>query len=360
VQEDKKIIHKIDRLTRKNKLIDGIIFCGFSFNYVNLGNVIISIINKLFQTDIKKKSRQHPTQLFDKDRILKLKKAIENISPDIIICNYVHSANIIEYIDKNIYSFIITHDILSKRQKILGQQQQKNIKYWTKENEIYWLRKADCIIAIQDMEKEEFRQMCINTKVITLMPPITPYIQKKPPARNVKQILFVGSNNYFNQNGIRWFLDNAFDACYTAQGIRLVVCGAICEFLKDDERVQAGSLILKGKVDDLTPEYVQAGVVIIPMLYGTGLKIKLVEALQYGCPVITTSCGAEGLQGIHGFCGLVADSPADFAKGIIDLLKDEATHTLYSENAATYIKSAFNPARTLEILQTAIEEESHA
>ena len=62
--------------------------------------------------------------------------------------------------------------------------------------------------------------------------------------------------------------------------------------------------------------------VISPMRFGAGVKVKTVQALQYGVPVVSTSCGSEGID-TYGLDAIaVADDPADFARSFVTLLSD--------------------------------------
>jgi glycosyltransferase involved in cell wall biosynthesis len=63
---------------------------------------------------------------------------------------------------------------------------------------------------------------------------------------------------------------------------------------------------------------------IVPLRFGAGVKIKTVEALQYGVPTVATSVGAEGID-LRGTAALlVADDARDFAHGLVSLLTDRA------------------------------------
>ena len=81
-------------------------------------------------------------------------------------------------------------------------------------------------------------------------------------------------------------------------------------------------VLLAGRLDDLDATYRAARVCVVPLRYGTGTRIKIIEALAYGMPVVTTSKGAEGLAVVHGEHVLIADDPHDFAAATVRLLRD--------------------------------------
>jgi lipopolysaccharide biosynthesis protein/glycosyltransferase involved in cell wall biosynthesis len=79
-----------------------------------------------------------------------------------------------------------------------------------------------------------------------------------------------------------------------------------------------------GWVPSLVPYLERARVSIIPLRYGAGTKQKVIQALTFGTPAVTTSIGAEGLDLRSGEHALIADEPAAFADAIACLLQDEA------------------------------------
>jgi glycosyltransferase involved in cell wall biosynthesis len=82
------------------------------------------------------------------------------------------------------------------------------------------------------------------------------------------------------------------------------------------------NLLFVGHVADITAFYDGTRVVIAPIRFGAGVKVKTVQALQHGVPVVSTSCGAEGIDtyGIDAIA--VADDAADFANYLVTLLTD--------------------------------------
>jgi glycosyltransferase involved in cell wall biosynthesis len=77
-----------------------------------------------------------------------------------------------------------------------------------------------------------------------------------------------------------------------------------------------------GTVEDVRPYYQQAKVAVTPYRYGEGTKIKVVEAMACGTPVVSTSIGCQGLEVIDGKHLLIADNETDFSRRVIELLRD--------------------------------------
>ena len=86
--------------------------------------------------------------------------------------------------------------------------------------------------------------------------------------------------------------------------------------------VEPGVVEVTGRVKDLEPYYERARLVIAPLRSGGGTRLKILEAMAYGRPVVSTRLGAEGLDILEGREITIADEPGDFAKGVLDLLSN--------------------------------------
>ncbi len=98
-----------------------------------------------------------------------------------------------------------------------------------------------------------------------------------------------------------------------------------------------------GYVDDaeLARRYRTTRVAVVPLRYGAGIKGKVVEALQQGVPLVTTSVGAQGLSGLPEVCA-VADEAGDMAEALLRLLDDDAAWSAASTAGAHYAQSNFS------------------
>ena len=93
------------------------------------------------------------------------------------------------------------------------------------------------------------------------------------------------------------------------------------------------SVRLTGYVDDVRPWVQASRVCVVPLRQGGGTRIKILEAMALGTPVIATSKGMEGLDVVAGEHLLVADEPADFTRQTLRLLRDEALARSLAERA---------------------------
>ena len=107
--------------------------------------------------------------------------------------------------------------------------------------------------------------------------------------------------------------------------------------------LESDHVVVTGYVDDTTLHdfYAQCRVAVVPLRFGAGIKSKVVEALQCGLPLVTTSVGAQGLAGIEEVARVVDDDCA-MADAIVELLNDDALWCKLSEASARYAEARFS------------------
>ena len=109
-------------------------------------------------------------------------------------------------------------------------------------------------------------------------------------------------------------------------------------------RALAGeSVIVTGHVsdEDLEGFYTRCRVALVPLRYGAGVKGKVVEALRYGLPLVTTSVGAQGLTGIEGVVK-IADDPQALAEHTLRYLRDDSAWRDASKRQVEYAEEHFS------------------
>lgn len=110
---------------------------------------------------------------------------------------------------------------------------------------------------------------------------------------------------------------------------------------------------LTGYLDDIRPAVAQSCVCVVPLQVGGGTRLKILEAMALGTPVVSTSKGAEGLAVTHGENILIADDPGDFAQTLVELLENEGLRSKLSANGRRLVEKKYSwemCARQLEQL----------
>jgi glycosyltransferase involved in cell wall biosynthesis len=102
------------------------------------------------------------------------------------------------------------------------------------------------------------------------------------------------------------------------------------------------SVVFTGYVEDVRPVIAQSRACVVPLLTGGGTRLKILEAMALGTPVVSTSRGAEGLEATPGEHFLVADEPEEFADAVVRLVNDDALHNRLRENGRSLVQAQYD------------------
>ncbi len=152
---------------------------------------------------------------------------------------------------------------------------------------------------------------------------VTSRYEFRPAGREPMTLLFVGSFRHDpNRVALDWFVRDVLPLILARRPeVRLVIAGSDPP-PPHTYAGNAGHLEMLGLVDDVREPLARYAVFVCPILSGSGVRVKLLEAFAAGIPVVSTTVGAEGLARQDGeFCAL-ADSPQDFAERVLALLEN--------------------------------------
>jgi len=150
-----------------------------------------------------------------------------------------------------------------------------------------------------------------------------------------QNILTLGTLHYPpNADGIRWFLQDVYPLVRAEiDEVTLTIVGKNppTDFF-DYEKRNPNNVQVTGYVPDLDPYFQQAAIAVIPVRAGSGMRVRILEALARGMPLVTTSIGIEGIDAYHNKEVLIADTAHDYAEAVIRLLKDKTLQARLSAN----------------------------
>jgi glycosyltransferase involved in cell wall biosynthesis len=205
--------------------------------------------------------------------------------------------------------------------------------------EVNALQQPDYIFAISYEDKAYFES--VSKVPVVLVPTGVEASQKVLPC-NPNTLFFIGSFDWLpNVQGMEWFVKEIWP---TLKGLssELEVHIAGKNLLKTDTRFAAERCVVEGEVPDAAEFMNSHGVMIVPLLSGSGIRIKIIEALALGKPVIATSIAAEGLGLTHNFNIMIANNAGEFSASVNKCLTDATFLRRLQENAHTFARQNFN------------------
>jgi sugar transferase (PEP-CTERM/EpsH1 system associated) len=220
----------------------------------------------------------------------------------------------------------------------------------------------DAVIAVSEQDRQTFASeygwrhvQAIDTGVDV------DYFRPRDNGEPGDRVVFVGSMDYLpNQDGVEFFVEQVWPTIYRAKPratFQIVGRNPAPKVLRL-QRVPG--VEVAGTVPDVRPYLAGAAVVVVPLLAGGGTRIKIFEALAMGKAVVSTTIGAEGLPVTAGEHLVLADSPADLARAVTNLLNSPEQRTRLGRTAHRLVNESYSNetvARQFEqICQEALEK----
>ncbi|WP_198014133.1 glycosyltransferase family 4 protein [Pseudoxanthomonas sp. J35] len=312
-------------------------FGGDNFNHLHNGGVLGSICQWL-RGELRSKLRNALQQYlglrgwyystldgsYNPGWSIQIRRLVKDA--DVAIVEYVFNTRAFEGFLPGVLRVLDTHDAFAERHLTYAKKGLRN-GYWISlraEEEARGLLRADRVMAIQESEATLFREQLAHSErkpdviVISHFPSIKNRIcdySKNDVA------VFVGSDNPANRQALVNFTLNILPLIrMKIPGFRLLVAGRISDFARSFDDVEC-----LGFVDDAGEVYREAPLSINPMLTGTGIAIKLLEAMSHGVPSVTTQTGARGFPSCYQVGNIVVEDEdcVSFADAVIRLCSDE-------------------------------------
>jgi glycosyltransferase involved in cell wall biosynthesis len=277
-----------------------------------------------------------------------VRRAIDEEHPVAVITEYALLSRCLEDVPAPALKIIDTTEVFFRNADRFRVEGLDAPLICTPDSEKMALGRADVIVAIQKNDAAALRELFPQKRVITVGHTY-PWADRRFREPESGLVLYVGSSNPFNVHGLRCFLTQAWPQILaTAPQTRLRIVGSC-------PRVEAAAdtrVTYVGRVSDerLVQEYRRARVVINPQVAGTGLKIKCVEALSAGCPLVVNGAGADGLEDYAGQAFLLATNWTQFAQHVLRLLTDDALAQRLQAEATRLAEEMFSEGATFSEL----------
>lgn len=232
-------------------------------------------------------------------------------------------------------TFLDTNDLVSDRTQSMADHGVRDHFPLTRDQESALMQRYDRIICIQAAEHAQVAAWLGGDRVVLAPHPVSPV---DLPVRETASVVgFVASRWHANVDGLAWFLKRVWPKLAAAK-LRLDVYGYIEEAFRG---VSIPNVRFRGYVDDLSTCYAQIDIAINPVRYGAGLKIKTVESMAYGLPLVVSKQGASGLEALAGKAFLLAEDAVSFAESITRLAGDRALRQTLVHAAQSHANDNF-------------------
>ena len=273
--------------------------------------------------------------------------------PDVVLIDFPHAA-VLAPRTLDVPALVFTHNVEAEilerharvstglRRVVWADQARKMRRF---EGEV--LRRFRTAIAVSERDAAALRHDYGLTRVDAIETGVdTEYyvFHARPPPEEGGTVVFTGSmDSRSNIDGIGFLMDEVWPHVVAARprARALVVGRNPPDALVATARTRGYDWHFTGFVDDVRPHVQAAHAYAIPLRVGSGTRIKVFEAMAMGCPVVSTTLGAEGLDVTHGQDILIADDAKPFADGLLKLLDDTGAATSQAKAARDLVDHRF-------------------
>ena len=203
------------------------------------------------------------------------------------------------------------------------------------------VHQSDCLVPISSTDETYFKNRGYTQPVLTIPTGLSIDDYPMSPVPAEPTLFFIGALDWLpNQEGLEWFMDKVFDLVLEGvPELSFHVAGrnAPKQF---ETKLRHQKIVYHGEVNDARSFMQKYRVMVVPLLTGSGIRIKILEGMALGRPVVTTSTGIEGIPVENIGSVEVSDDPYEFANHIVNLLNPmKDTTRLVSASRALIIEN---------------------
>ncbi len=272
-------------------------------------------------------------------------------SLDIVQVEFHTLLPIVSYLPKHVKNVYVNHEIRYIREERELSLIKKNIPFFNflltknKGFECSFMNAYDKVVTVSDDDCLELQKVLPPTKVYAS--PLT--IKYKGSGvleqeyDNMNTLIFLGGEEHFpNKDGIDWFLEHCWINLQSKYpNLKLKIIGKWTDETHKEIKERYSNVYCSGFVPDLSKELKDA-VFIVPIRIGSGMRMKIIDAVQNKLPFVSTTIGVEGLNFRKEEDFLVGDSPDEFCTAVERLLSSGELSRKLARNANDYLNSEYS------------------
>ncbi|MBP5189471.1 MAG: glycosyltransferase [Bacteroidales bacterium] len=290
-------------------------------------------------------------RFYSKHFASKLAEILKKNSFDIIHIESIFLAPYVPTIRQHSNARIVlrAHNVEHRIWRQMAESTRNPLKRWylkklalaLRQYELEHINDFDGIACISAADVETFRRQGCHKPLIDIPFGIDiKTIDNVDPEPNT--LFHIGSMDWMpNQDGIRWFLDKVWPSLHNElPQVQLFLAGR--KMPADLMELHTEGVTVVGEVPDAANFIASKQINIVPLLAGSGIRVKIIEAMSLGKTVITTSVGAAGIDYADGKNILIADTPEQFTAQVRRCVEQPDFCRLLGDNARALILEKYN------------------
>ena len=205
------------------------------------------------------------------------------------------------------------------------------------------INEVDLVLPISEIDKQTLINLGCQTPqyVVTAGIDTRKFVCDKSKT-DINSLFHLGSLDWIpNQQAIKWFIDKVWPSVHQQiPDLKFYLAGRnMPDWIKN---IKQPNLIILGEVDDAVDFINSKGIMIVPLLSGSGMRLKIIEGLALGKTIISTSIGAEGIEYTNDKNIIIANTPTEFVNSIDKCIKNTDFNLSIGVNARILAKDKYD------------------
>ena len=278
-----------------------------------------------------------------------ISNTIQKFNIDVVQVEMLTEIDAVVSIPKNVKKIFVHHELGYIRKELAIKNQEANLlkrvyAHSEKAKEIYFLNCYDLIVTLSESDKIKLEESGVKTKIHPSFAVVNNMLYEDcVNSYSFNGILtFVGPEGHSpNRQGLKWFLDNVWVKIkQTNPVLEMHIIGLWTEETIKSWSSQYNGIVFRGFVDNLALE-LQGSTMVVPIFVGSGIRMKILEAMSIGVPFVSTTVGAEGIPVKDGEGCYITDSTDTFIQDILNL-QDENLRKQFIISSRELVSSSFS------------------
>lgn len=297
-----------------------------------------------------------------------LKVLLEQEGFDVILFESIYVAEYLPVIRSvsDAKMVLRAHNVEHQIWERLANEEQQPLKKWyyyhlhkrLKNKEVQWLKQMDQVITISQRDALAFKHFLPNKsyKTIPFTVNITQYPFKEHQPKSNVRLFHIGAMDWMpNVEGVRWFIKHVWSQLKMENSeLELHLAGKSLDETDYDHK----QLMVHGEVPNAVEFMLNNDIMIVPLFSGSGMRIKIIEAMALGKVVVSTGIGLEGIDGENGIHFYEANTPSEFISVISQLTVNRGEMAEIGQNARQLIENKYNQQISSQHLLALLQQSS--